>query len=504
MPLVYGQQAPSPIDQGYQPGTTWTDTPGSSSVVNNQTPPDVMNWWGSFVAQHGGAVGRPTPVQRTTKDMAGTTVPYPKDSYEGKNPYYHYEFADGTAINVDNGGQIEPGSLKYGEKPINTHPDKGSERWVVHPDGQGNSVLVREVVNDNAGTWTVDRDTPPQPFINGNTSSQSKYVTVGDRIVELKPDGSSQVVYLNKDAEDRANRTADLASQREDRLTAAQERMADAEKARVELETKKAELDDKYRQGTLSLEEAKLEWDKEHAKVVDLQNSADLALKQSQEAATENYRTQDLSQRREDARARTSSENYRSDVLQRDIDTRYAESAAARDVQAQANIYGTLGQIGAETARTAVSSLPFMAPTGTSGDLASIENAMMSGGGLGSLPKITPRSMPFPFNPATIATDAMQTALKNMPPQILNTITRKPGTDFTGTDYVMPPRVQTPNINSLFPPGAVTLSGQYPGAGGEVAPGPGPPQGEQPAPMGTPPFVAPMTRQVVPEGRYVK
>lgn len=442
--MLYAQQAQPTPGVGTTPPTVnppMQTSPGQNTVKWN-VDPAVLNWWGAFVTKHGGIAGLPTPEQRSVKLPDGRDAPANAtlNPYEFANPWYHYEFSDGTHIAVDPSGQIKPDSVKYGDPTkLSTHPTKGTSRWMVQSSGDGASVLVKEDVIDDVGTWSVDKATKPLPFIGGSNATQApKFQPLGNKIVQVNPDGTTDTIYTDGDAERRDNDNNNRANSREDRLANAAELQARAAAQANSLEETRQRLDSEYRAGTLALEEAKHQWDMERTKVTDLQFAAQEALKTATEAANEQYRQDYLQTQKDTSTNSANADTFRSNVTQRSDDMRTRSDARNTDVAAQRGIFQDLTTAAGKTADLALGSLPFMAPLGTGDDLNAMFNAIAQGK---DAPAYSAKAMQFPYNPLTLVQDTINSGRAQLPTQLANTLNNP-----AGSNVNIPPQLSAPPV----------------------------------------------------------
>lgn len=215
-----------------------------------------------------------------------------------------------------------------------------------------------------------------------------------------------------------AAQQAATADRREDRLTTLAEKQADALAKNNALRELEIRLDNEVKLGSLSRQDAQLEYTKAWNQVVAAQKDVELEIRRQSEERT--AKTAEGQLRQGDERLgfdkeKLEAENQRAgDTLQLGRET-LDETRRGHDLSFTGGVLGNAVSLGNEASRAMTASLPFQAPIGTAEDLAATRT--------GILRTVTPdapeqpaRAQPFHFNPATVGTQTAAAAAQAMSP----------------------------------------------------------------------------------------
>ncbi len=282
----------------------------------------------------------------------------------------------------------------------------GTMSFEKNPNYQGKATEVdRIVVNGKVFERTatggyvlkLDASDTPDPGAAGRTQSltdntvantnQTREQTAAlqqERQQKERNQAAGRGYYTDKELEDRS-----LAGQRvanEGRGLDISERNASVNEAQARLAARRLELEQIVQGDSSKLDWAKLEYQKEKDNLDFQIRERDSALSERQQGETE--------------RANTAAEKYRQDSLAGTAE----QNRLNREAQAEQARLQSQTSLATEASRAMTASLPFIAPRGTSEDLAALRNSFSTN----TAPPATPaRSTPFPFDPRMIAQQVM-------------------------------------------------------------------------------------------------
>lgn len=269
----------------------------------------------------------------------------------------------------------------------------------THPDANGNSYYLTH----------AELDALHQKQSAANLSDKQAQAQIANMEADNKRlDAQLQVSQTNADTSKISAQASLQNAQTNSKATDAQ---IAAEQAAAQLAKDQLDWKKQVDANAMSAEDAKQKYQEAHDHVLDLANQARLLLDQQTEADKVNSdaRSQANSEatQAETARHNKADEGYQAQDL--------AEKQREADQTAEQNRQAEAERIGEAGAQALQSALPFMAPTGTSADLDSIRNGMLSNP---AHPQAAPptRSVPFPYDPATIVQQLTAQALANLSP----------------------------------------------------------------------------------------
>lgn len=461
----------------------------------------------ALVAEHGAIAGTTDvgPGEEPDPDYAGTMAEDTKRPIPTEKRQKKIVFKDGSTITVqkkDDGtfNVVSPLSKPSGgntpqQDTLRTLPDGSVGLW----DPKTNtftpvtgSKLSQEEIDANKAKAIQDRNEREYNATHPGPDGKAYYLThqelaqlqalqskqdldakqIAAQIANMEADNKRLDAQLKAQAQQAgtAAQQAATADKREERLTKAAEMQATATQAANDLAAKKAQWDKEYQEGTLSLEQAKLNYEQEWNKVQAAAQAARLALDSAiaQNNAEDSSRSDATTRRGQDlqagsaqaAAANTAASNQETARHNREAETNSQFTAASAAGQA--------------AARIATDSLPFMAPKGTAEDLASIRNGMLSNP---SHPQAgTPaRSVPFPWDPMQLVQQLTAQSLSQYSAYAQNLAAQNRSTPAQPAPPILSPEqiatantsngVMPPGVNATSGPGSAQLATGTPGTG---------------------------------------
>ncbi len=298
-----------------------------------------------YTAKHGGLKSAPYK-SSPDRDENGRVV---------QDPVYHYEFGDGTSLDMTGSGSIKSST-----------ESKAPDAATQSADNARTSALTDQTVEQTAALQATRKQREK------NQAAGKGYLTDAE-VADLDNKRTSQ----GYDASRIANETRSL------EISA---RNAGVNESNAALAARRLELEQIVQADSTKLDWAKLEYQKAKDDNDRAVRERDSALNERQQGETE--------------RANQATEKYRQDSLAGTA----REGQANREAEAARSQLASQTSLATEASRAMTASLPFIAPKGTNDDLAALRNSLSTG----APPPITPsRSTPFPFDPRMIAQQVM-------------------------------------------------------------------------------------------------